>query len=309
MKLQLDLLCFCLLCFTGKTLCDEKGPAAIKVLVSEGSDVTLPCSLSTKENIEQNLFVWRKDDGMMGVFMYSKGLHYNNGRSGQDEQFKGRVFHFQDELKYSNASIIIRNTKMADSGDYTCFFPFVQRREKSHVMLVVVSSPKPSVTVLKTKLDWVQLQCVVRGASLKPKVEWKDSDGNILPAEEPQVTDKGGSYDIIFQTSVTKTDRYHCVVTQEEINHQIHAEIPVHIIDETWSNGNIACLVAGAILVLLWGCCSLIFLCHHRCRGSEGSKTAEREEEQQPLNTGAHDSQAAAPPDSMKSQEHLEGNF
>ncbi|XP_049442607.1 CD276 antigen-like isoform X2 [Epinephelus fuscoguttatus] len=298
MKLQLDLLCFCLLCFTGKTLCDEKGPAAIKVLVSEGSDVTLPCSLSTKENIEQKLFVWMKDDGMMGVFMYDEGLHYNNGGSGQDEQFKGRVFHFQDELKHGNASIIIRNTKMADSGDYTCFFPLLQTPQIFHIDLVVVSSPKPSVTVLNVKLDWMQLQCVVRGASPKSKVEWKDSDGNILPAEETQVTDRGGSYDIILQTSVTKTDRYHCVVTQEEINHQIHTEIPVYIIDETWSNGNVACLVAGVILVLLWGCYSL-FLCHHRCRGSEGSETAEREEEQQPLNTGAHDSQATAPPDSM----------
>ncbi|KAL7407405.1 hypothetical protein ABVT39_007967 [Epinephelus coioides] len=231
----------------------DRGPAAIKVLVSEGSDVTLPCSLSTKENIKQNLFDWTKDDGMMGVFMYDKGLHYNNGGSGQDEQFKGRVFHFQDELKHGNASIIIRNTKMADSGDYTCFFPLLQTPQMFHIDLVVVSSPKPSVTVLKVKLDWMQLQCEVRGASPKPKVEWKDSDGNILPAEEPQVTDRGGSYDIILQTSVTKTDRYHCVVTQEEINHQIHTEIPVHIIDENWSNSNVAGLVAGAILALLWG--------------------------------------------------------
>ncbi|XP_078027907.1 butyrophilin-like protein 1 [Epinephelus lanceolatus] len=253
MKLQLDLLCFCLLCFTGKSLCDEKGPVVIKVLVSEGSDVTLPCSLSTKENIEQKLFDWRKHDGMTGVFMYDKGLHHNNGGSGQDEQFKGRVFHFQDELKHGNASIIIRNTKMADSGDYTCVFPFVQRREKSHVMLVVVSSPKPSVTVLKATDDGVQLQCEVHGASLKPKVEWKDSDGNILPAEEPQVTDRGGSYDIILQTTVTKTDRYHCVVTQEEINHQIHREVSVQVC----GNSRI-CMVTCLVVTATLACFGLV---------------------------------------------------
>ncbi|XP_049442586.1 CD276 antigen-like isoform X2 [Epinephelus fuscoguttatus] len=263
MKLQLDLLCFCLLCFTGKTLCDEKGPAAIKVLVSEGSDVTLPCSLSTKENIEQKLFVWRKHDGMMGVFMYDKGLHHNNGGSGQDEQFKGRVFHFQDELKHGNASIIIRNTKMADSGDYTCVFPFVQRREKSHVMLVVVSSPKPSVTVLDATDDGVQLQCEVHGASPKPEVEWKDSDGNILPAEETQVTDRGGSYDIILQTTVTKTDCYHCVVTQEEINHQIHTEIPVYIIGNSWRN-IVTCLVVAATLAFFGLVVVWLFRWYHR---------------------------------------------
>ncbi|XP_049893673.1 putative butyrophilin subfamily 2 member A3 [Epinephelus moara] len=338
MKLQLDLLCFCLLCFTGKTLCDEKGPAVIKVLVSEGSDVTLPCSLSTKENIEQKLFDWRKDEGMTGVFMYDKGLHHNNGRPGQDEQFKWRVFHFQDELKHGNASIFIRNTKMADSGNYTCVFPFVQRTEKSHVMLVVVSSPKPSVTVLNATNNGMQLQCEVHGASPKPKAEWKDSDGNILPAEETQVTDRGGSYDIILQTTVTKTDRYRCVVTQEEINHQIHAEIYVYIIDNSRSNINVKWLIAAAILAFFGPAAVCFFWWSRRlnkridrekqlqkfehlmktnvrrkagcstrtqtepedlqsCSGSKGSKTAEREKEQQPLNTGAHDSQAAAPPD------------
>ncbi|KAL7407054.1 hypothetical protein ABVT39_002113 [Epinephelus coioides] len=249
MKLQLDLLCFCLLCFTGKTLCDEKGPAAIKVLVSEGSDVTLPCSLSTKENIEQKLFDWTKDDGMMGVFMYDNGLYHNNG---QDEQFKGRVFHFQDELKHGNASIIIRNTKMADSGNYTCVLQLRQRREKSHVMLVVVSSLRPNIRILDATDDWRQLQCEVHGASPKPKVEWKDSDANILPAEEPQVTDRGGSYDIILQTTVTKTDLYRCVVTQEEINHQIHAEISVHVTGNSWSNINVKWpLLAAATLACI----------------------------------------------------------
>ncbi|XP_049893674.1 CD276 antigen-like [Epinephelus moara] len=339
MKLQLDLLCFCLLCFTGKTLYDEKGPAAIKVVVSEGSDVTLPCSLSTKENIEQKLFVWRKDDGMMGVFMYDKGLHHNNGGSGQDEQFKGRVFHFQDEMKHGNASIIIRTTKMADSGDYTCFFPLLQTPQIFHIDLVVVSSPKPSVTVLKGTYHWMQLQCEVHGASPKPKAEWKDSDGNILPAEETQVTDRGGSYDIILQTTVTETDRYRCVVTQEEINHQIHAEISVDITDNSRSNINVKWLIAAAILAF-FGPAAVCFFWWSRglnkridratqlqkfehlmktnvqriadcgtrtqtepedlqsCSGSEGSKVVEREKEQQLLNMGAHDSQAAAPPDS-----------
>ncbi|KAL7408717.1 hypothetical protein ABVT39_028107 [Epinephelus coioides] len=139
---------------------------------------------------------------------------------------------------------------MSDSGDYTCVFPFVQRREKSHVMLVVVSSPKPSVTVLKATDDEMQLQCEVHGASPKPKVEWKDSDGNILPAEEPQVTDRGGSYDIILQTTVTKNDYYRCVVTQEEINHQIHAEIYVQVCGNS-RTCMVTCLVAAATLACI----------------------------------------------------------
>ncbi|KAG7236768.1 hypothetical protein INR49_000268, partial [Caranx melampygus] len=89
------------------------------------------------------------------------------------------------------------------------------------------AAPEPSVTNLNQTNNWALLRCVVRGASPKPKVEWQDSDGNILQAERPQVTERGGRYDVILQTAVTKTANYHCVATQEEVKHQIHAEIYV----------------------------------------------------------------------------------
>ena len=69
------------------------------------------------------------------------------------------------------------------------------------------AAPKPSVTSLKVAKDWALLQCEVEGASPKPLVQWQDSDGNILLAEE-QVSERGGSYDIILKTTVTKTDHY-----------------------------------------------------------------------------------------------------
>lgn len=113
------------------------GPAVITV--EEGRNVILPCSLSTKENIQ--LLVWRKVgqtvESLKEVFTYDGGLHHNNGRSGQDEQFKGRVFHFSEGLKHGNGSIIIRHTKAVDSGEYTCFFPLQQNRETFHIKLVV----------------------------------------------------------------------------------------------------------------------------------------------------------------------------
>uniref|UniRef100_A0A8D0AFC3 Ig-like domain-containing protein n=1 Tax=Sander lucioperca TaxID=283035 RepID=A0A8D0AFC3_SANLU len=116
------------------------GPKNIKV--EGGTDVMLPCSLSTKENIESKLFDWRKvaqkDDGQKKVFLYDGGSHYNNGLDGQSEEFKGRVSHFQDELKHGNASIIIRNTKISDSGEYTCYFPCHRPPQIFYIELVLV---------------------------------------------------------------------------------------------------------------------------------------------------------------------------
>ncbi|KAA8577587.1 hypothetical protein FQN60_006051, partial [Etheostoma spectabile] len=79
----------------------------------------------------------QKDGGLKEVFLYVAGKHYNNGLVGQSEEFKGRVFHFQDELKHGNASIIIRNTKISDSGVYRCDFPRLQPRQTFYIQLVV----------------------------------------------------------------------------------------------------------------------------------------------------------------------------
>ncbi|XP_038551950.1 CD276 antigen homolog [Micropterus salmoides] len=119
MKL-LPLACLCLLTRSGTTFADEHG--SVIIIMKEDRDVILPCSFSTKDDIENKLFEWRKD-GQNSVFRYDAGLHSNNGHPGQYEQFKGRVSYFEDERKYGNISIIIRNTTVADSGNYTCYSP------------------------------------------------------------------------------------------------------------------------------------------------------------------------------------------
>ncbi|CAK6984612.1 butyrophilin subfamily 2 member A2-like isoform X2, partial [Scomber scombrus] len=88
---------------------------------------------------------------------------------------------------------------------------------------------KPYLTVVDQTKDQAQLQCEVRGAFPKPELHWEDRAGNILPAEKPKESEKGGRYDIILQTIVTKTDNYRCNATQKEINHQTDAETYVYI--------------------------------------------------------------------------------
>ncbi|XP_049430973.1 CD276 antigen homolog [Epinephelus fuscoguttatus] len=219
----LPVVCLCLLTRCGITSADAN--AVVKV--EEDRDVILPCSLSTKENIESYLFDWRKaaqkDGKKKEVFYYNAGDHYNNGYPGQSEEFKGRVFHFQEELKHGNASIIIRNTKMTDSGDYTCVFPRLQPRQTFHIKLVVGAAPKPNIRTLDQTDNRALLQCEANG-NPQPEVEWRDSAGNKLPAEEPQVTERDGRFYVTLNTTVTKTDRYRCVATQKTISHQIYTE-------------------------------------------------------------------------------------
>ncbi|KAM3621122.1 uncharacterized protein V6R79_006302 [Siganus canaliculatus] len=217
-----------LLCLYPTILGLENGPSHNRVFVEEGSDVVLRCS-SGNQDLTAALFDWRKEvpNGRQEVFLYDAGVHYNNGRVGQDPQFKGRVSHFEDELQHGNASIKIHNTKMEDSGDYTCYFPRLDQTFR--VKLVVGVTPATSVKTVNASDDWALLQCDVRGASPKPTVEWKNSDGKVLHSQEPEVTESEGQYDVTVLTTVYQTGHYRCVVIQKELHHQVHAETYVYI--------------------------------------------------------------------------------
>ncbi|KAM8756464.1 uncharacterized protein AB9X84_009657 isoform 2-T2 [Acanthopagrus schlegelii] len=90
------------------------------------------------------------------------------------------------------------------------------------------AAPEPCIRTLAETKDWRLLQCEAHGDPL-PTIKWKDSENNILPAEEPQISDRGGRFYITVKTTVTKTDNYYCVATQETLSHQVAAVIPVHI--------------------------------------------------------------------------------
>ncbi|XP_028284616.1 butyrophilin-like protein 10 [Parambassis ranga] len=233
------IICLFVLTVSSATTGHDNGP---RVIVQEGSDATLSCSPSIKEDLTYKVFDWKKD-GQKEVFFYDAGLYYGNGRSGQDEQFRGRVFHFPDQLTSGNASITIQNAKREDGGEYSCVFPRLHPAgQRCTVQLVVqrrnltdrsrknsYAAPKPFVGIINSTEDGVRLKCALHGAYPKPKVEWKNSDGRILPAEEPVFTDRGGRFDVTLLATVTKTATNHftCVVTQEGYGHKTEEEVYV----------------------------------------------------------------------------------
>lgn len=87
---------------------------------------------------------------------------------------------------------------------------------------------KPLVGILNIT-DMPLLRCVVPGAFPKPEVQWQDSESNILPSDEPQISKIDGRYYIALHTTVTKTktNRFYCVVKQKEISHITQEEIYV----------------------------------------------------------------------------------
>ncbi|KAF3855653.1 hypothetical protein F7725_016376, partial [Dissostichus mawsoni] len=177
----------------------DMGNAVIKVIATEGKDVILPCSPSTREDLQDKLLTGRRS---VRERHSARSLHVR-------VQFKGRVSHFQNELKHGNASIVIKKTKVIDSGSYTCVF---------HVYSLVKNSS------LSSLFDRALLHCEVPGASLNTKAEWQSRDGNRLDAEEERVPEKHHVF-ISLSVNVSRTDLYLCVVSQEDIKHRKEKKI------------------------------------------------------------------------------------
>lgn len=97
------------------------------------------------------------------------------------------------------------------------------------------------IGIVNTTENGVLLQCDVLGASPKPKVEWQDGDGNVICAEEPEVTSTGGRYNVTLFCTVNKTttNRFKCVVKQEETGHTSQRE--VHVPGEIQLTGVLIC--------------------------------------------------------------------
>ncbi|XP_058509228.1 butyrophilin-like protein 2 [Solea solea] len=81
-----------------------------------GEDQLLSCYL-TPQNIEQVSVSWAKK-GMEGfVYQYSNG---SANLTNQNSQFTGRAEMFPDALVTGNASLLLRNVRPTDDGEYTC---------------------------------------------------------------------------------------------------------------------------------------------------------------------------------------------
>nr|XP_043879414.1 butyrophilin-like protein 3 [Solea senegalensis] len=229
---------FCSLGYFGATQQDEtKGVS--RTYVTEGEDAVLHCS--SVESLENTVVDW-KNQNKEEVCLYDRGRHCEDRRDNQDEQYKGRVSLFYDKLKNGNASLILNNTRIEDTGNYTCIFPLLSSGIQSSTIELIVERvyknrfglkkgavQAPFLGISDVTEAGVELQCVVRGSSSKPSVEWQTCEGTSLNSEEPLVSETRGRYDTTLLVTVTetKTNCFRCVVKQEDIYHRIDDDITV----------------------------------------------------------------------------------
>ncbi|XP_029907139.1 butyrophilin-like protein 10 isoform X2 [Myripristis murdjan] len=237
------------------SLGSAEGKNVTSLEVREGHNVTLPCVLPTKEDISDNVFDWKKDN-QKEMFLFSRGDHYNNRLTGQDQQFSGRVSFVEGQLRFGDASVTLSNAKMADSGLFSCHFPHVEPRYTAYVRLSVISAaPRPHTKFVDVTEKGVELRCEVGGAYPQPEVEWQDSKEKALPAAGPMFsTDSEGRYHVILSVYVTASGNYTCIARQKDIGHKIDDVFYVHenLFSKDTCTVHVSSTVMTAGLVLGW---------------------------------------------------------
>uniref|UniRef100_A0A3P8ZJT4 Ig-like domain-containing protein n=1 Tax=Esox lucius TaxID=8010 RepID=A0A3P8ZJT4_ESOLU len=204
------------------------------VVATVGDDVILPCTLRTSSStvnaVEESVEWQRLDLQPKEVHLYRNLDDYNDD---QNPSYRGRTSLFKGEIKNVSVSLKLTRVQLSDAGNYTCFIPTlkttVQLIVDIHICEGAVS--QPDVSMVGIDYTGVVLECKAGGLMCIPEMTWRDSDGNILPADGPTEieTNSEGRYIVRGHVTVQRTDNntFTCRVLQQQINHTMETETHV----------------------------------------------------------------------------------
>ncbi|KAL0970761.1 hypothetical protein UPYG_G00247030 [Umbra pygmaea] len=220
------------------------------VLIAEGDDVILPCTLNNpngNNNAFDQTVEWSRLD------LNPKEVHlYRNIRdenADQNTNYKGRTSLFRDDLENGIISLKLSRVKLADTGNYTCSVPPL----KTVIQLIVGAVSQPVISVVGPKDYDVVLKCVATFWTFKPDLTWLDSDGSILTEGPTEIQiDSEGRYTVRGEVTVQKTDKnmFTCRVNQQQINQMKKTEYNVPDAVFPMSRGQKAGIIIGVIIAV-----------------------------------------------------------
>uniref|UniRef100_A0A4W4DNT1 Ig-like domain-containing protein n=1 Tax=Electrophorus electricus TaxID=8005 RepID=A0A4W4DNT1_ELEEL len=125
---------------TGGQEFNMEGPD-VPVVAAPGSDIILPCSIKPKASEQSHVSAvdmevkWSRTDlNSAVVHHYMDKIDKNED---QDPSYRGRTALFKEELQYGNTSLLLKNVKVSDGGQYTCQVDSAHHKDHVSVLLKV----------------------------------------------------------------------------------------------------------------------------------------------------------------------------
>lgn len=253
-----------------------------------GMDTVLNCSFSgvSEFNLSDLSVFWQLSDTKRTVHNYWLS---RDQLTDQDARFSNRTSLFPDQLRSGNASLLLRNVRVADEGSYSCFVRV--KAYSSGAMLMQVAAPfsKPLVTwgsepQLKPG-DAVALTCVAYGGYPEAQVLWQDGAGQNLTdnVTVSQVANEEGLFSVrsVLTVILEPDSTYNCRLTNPLLGDEAHASVtitgqnPVFPPLALWVTVGLAVCLLGLLIALAVVCRRKIQESCEEMRAEEEAKELE----------------------------------
>uniref|UniRef100_A0A3P8ZJV7 Ig-like domain-containing protein n=2 Tax=Esox lucius TaxID=8010 RepID=A0A3P8ZJV7_ESOLU len=210
-----------------------------------GEDVILSCrfrtSTSDMELTSRVSIIWNMEGRSEVVYEYDKGTVQ---LTGQDPRFKKRTLLFSDAIGSGNASLLLRNVNLRDSGVYQCSVTAPRGSGTAIVNLRVAAYSAPTLELMNTTLTAVAARWFP-----KPNVTWLNANDTVLNKSITSFfNDSIGINKLISSLQVTQLGNYTCIIQNQLVKAVSLATITDN---ETSSRTSFSFVAAVAPRVLL----------------------------------------------------------
>uniref|UniRef100_A0A8C9PAQ0 Butyrophilin like 9 n=1 Tax=Spermophilus dauricus TaxID=99837 RepID=A0A8C9PAQ0_SPEDA len=247
------------------------------ILAIVGEEVDFPCQLSPLLDAEDMEIHWFQSQPSDVVHLY-KGRQELFDR--QMAQFQNRTKLVTTEISSGKVVLLLRSVVPSDEGLYGCSFLSNNFSGEAIWELEVAGlGSDPHIYIEGFKEGGIQMRCTSNGWYPKPKVQWRDHQGQCLPLESEVITqDVKGLFNL--ETSVVVQGEAHrnmsCSIQSPLLIQK--KEFVVQIADvflpgtSPWKSAFLGTLVALPLLLALFAMLALYFL--HKQQQSQGMRQA-----------------------------------
>ncbi|KAF5891218.1 butyrophilin subfamily 1 member A1-like isoform X1, partial [Clarias magur] len=194
-----------------------------------GKDMVLPCFIKPSTSAVNMRVQWSK------LNVKDLIVHlYNNHQDRNEDQaqpYRGRTSLFKDELQKGNASLKLSALQVSDEGEYGCLIGDESWLDITAIYVRVKAQGSHPVIMMESydNSGGINLVCESRGWNPEPVVQWLDTEGAPLPAEETQIHRDIEGFNVKRRITVHDcgdSNRFYCRLLQEY--HMIEAEVIIN---------------------------------------------------------------------------------
>ncbi|XP_074873198.1 butyrophilin subfamily 1 member A1-like isoform X2 [Carettochelys insculpta] len=228
------------------------------VTANVGEDAVLPCHLSPPMSAEDMEVRWFRSEFSSPVHLY---------RYGQDQfdqqmpEYRGRTEFLKDKIREGRVALRIRNIRIADEGQYRCFFHSSSSYGDAPLELRVTAlGSAPLIAVEGYQDGGIRVVCRSSGWYPEPQVFWRDlTRRQVTLQSESTSRREQGLFETEASIFVTKMANLSCSVRDPLLQQEKESRIYIAEPFFPKSNPGIPILVVILVIVIILVCVSVYY--------------------------------------------------